>query len=199
VGAGAEVADLGSVDYGFFITGLDIAHRVSVKARFGGSISQLRGEKEKIEREKIEKRARALASEELKALREKIDKMTGEAQKAEYFKASHYARGLENYYEGNLKMALLEFETVAQVDAGYMNTRYYAGLIKGILGQGKEDLYSPEIIKLYKSGVSKYVAEDYKGAKQEWEAILKIDPYNRLAIENLKEVNSILRNLEEEK
>ncbi|HRU39705.1 MAG TPA: conjugal transfer protein TraF, partial [Candidatus Goldiibacteriota bacterium] len=199
VGAGAEIADLGAIDYGFFITGLDITHRVSVKARFGGSVSAIRAEKERLDRERIEKRARMLAAEELKSLREKIDNMTGEARKKEYFKAVHYAKGLENYFDGNLKLALIEFETVAQVDIEYMNTRYYLGMIKGVLGQEKEQLYDKEIIRLYREGVSKYVKEDYAGAKKEWEAILKIDPYNRLALENLKEVNSILRNLEEQK
>ena len=34
------------------------------------------------------------------------------------------------------------------------------------------------------------------GAKREWEKILAIDPYNRLALDNLKEVNSILLSIE---
>lgn len=198
-GAGVEVFNYGSIDYGFFITELDLQHRVSFKARFGESVINQRANKEKLEQEKIEKKARILAAEELKSLREKIDKMTGEAKKEEYFKASHYAKGLENYFDGNLKMGLIEFETVFLVDQEYMNTRYYIGLIKGVLGQGREKLYSDEIIKHYRLGVEKYVKEDYVGAREEWEKILKLDPYNRLAIDNLKEVNSILRNLEETK
>jgi hypothetical protein len=198
-GAGVEVFNYGAIDYGFFITELDVQHRVSFKARFGDSVIAQRANKEKIEMEKVEKRARVMAAEELKTLREKIDKMTGEAKKNEFFKASHYAKGLENYYDGNLKMSVIEFETVFQADPEYMNTRYYLGLIKGILGQVREKLYSDEIIKIYRTGVEKYVKEDYAGARDEWEKILKLDPYNRLAIDNLKEVNSILRNLEETK
>jgi hypothetical protein len=198
-GAGVDIFNYGSIDYGFFMTGLGVQHRMSFKARFGDSILAQRANKEKIELEKIEKKARQMAAEELKGMKEKIDKMAGDARKNEYFKASHYAKGLENYYDSNLKMAVIEFETVFQADPEYMNTRYYIGLINGILGQSREKLYSDEIIKLYKAGVEKYVKEDYAGARDEWDKILKLDPYNRLAIDNLKEVNSILRNLEETK
>jgi hypothetical protein len=199
IGAGAEVLNAYSIDYGFFMTEIGTQHRVSLKARFGDSVLNQRVNKEKLDRERIEKRARLLAAEELKTLRDKIDRMTGEVKKNEYFKAMHYARGLENYGDANMKMSLLEFETVFQADPDYMNVRYYIGLIKGILGQEKDKLYADEIVKLYRAGVDRYVKEDYAGAKAEWEKILKIDPYNRLAIDNLKEVNSILRNLEEPK
>ncbi len=197
IGAGITLFETGSLDYGMFFTELDISHRLSLKMRFGESVLEQRINKEKIEREKIEKKARLLAAEELKNMREKIDKMAGEAKKNELFKAMHYTKALENYYDGNLKMSLLEFETVYQADQNYMNTLYYISLLKSMLGQGKEKLYSDEIIRIYRAGVDLYVKEDYEGARQEWEKILKIDPYNRLAIENLKEVNSILRNLEE--
>jgi hypothetical protein len=197
LGAGINLFNVGAIDYGVFFTEIGLSHRFTLKARFGDSVIEQRANKEKLELEKIEKKARLLAAEELKGMREKIDKMAGEAKKSELFKATHYTKGLENYYDGNLKMSLLEFETVYQVDTEYMNTRYYIGLIKGILGQGRDQLYSDEIIRLYRSGVDKYVKEDYAGARDEWEKILKLDPVNRLAIENLKEVNSILRNLED--
>jgi len=196
-GAGLELFNTVYLDYGFFITEIGTQHRISLRSVFGESVIEERLNKEKLEAQKIEKRARLLAAEELKNMREKIDKIAGESRQKEYFKAIHYTRGLENYYDNNLKMALIEFETVFQADQNYMNTQYYISLIKNILGQGRDMLYSEEIIKLYRSGVEKYIKEDYKGAKQEWEKILKIDPYNRLAIENLREVNSVLRNLEE--
>ncbi len=196
-GAGVEIFNMVYFDYGFLITEIGTQHRISLRSVFGENIIEERLNKEKLEAQKIEKRARLLAAEELKNMREKIDKIAGESRQKEYFKAIHYTRGLENYYDNNLKMALIEFETVFQVDKNYMNTQYYISLIKNILGQGRDMLYAEEIMKLYRSGVEKYIKEDYKGAKQEWEKILKIDPYNRLAIENLREVNSILRNLEE--
>ncbi|MCX8094099.1 MAG: hypothetical protein N3E50_08045 [Candidatus Goldbacteria bacterium] len=197
LGAGVEFFQMIFIDYGFFITELGTQHRISLRSVFGESVIEGRANKEKIEAQKIEKRARMLAAEELKNMREKIDKIAGESRQKEYFKALHYTRGLENYYDGNLKMALIEFETVYQADRNYMNTQYYISLIKNILGQARDALYSEEIIKLYRAGVEKYIKEDYKGAKEEWEKILKLDPYNRLAIENLREVNSILRNIEE--
>lgn len=197
LGAGVEFFKTSFFDYGFFITAIGMQHRVSLRFVFGENVIEERLNKEKLEAQKIEKRARLLAAEELKNMRQKIDKIEGELKQKEYFKAIHYTRGLENYYDNNLKMALIEFETVYQADQNYMNTLYYISLIKNILGQGRDALYSEEIIKLYRAGVEKYVKEDYNGAKQEWEKILKLDPYNRLAIENLREVNSILRNLEE--
>ncbi|MBP7791924.1 MAG: PorV/PorQ family protein [Candidatus Goldbacteria bacterium] len=196
-GAGIELFNTAFVDYGFFVTEIGTQHRMSLRFAFGESIIEKRLNKEKVETQKVEKRARLLAAEELKNMREKIDQIAGESRQKEYFKAIHYTRGLENYYDGNLKMSLIEFETVFQADQNYMNTRYYISLIKNIIGQSRDALYNEEIIKLYRSGVEKYVKEDYKGAKREWEKILELDPYNRLAIENLREVNAILRNLEE--
>ena len=189
--------NIGALDYGVFFSELDVEHRFSLKARFGESVLDQRDNRDKIQQEKIEQKARLLAADELKSMREKIDKMAGEAKKDEFFKALHYTKGLETYYDGDLKRAVVEFETVRQVDPNYMNTNYYIGLIRGELGQGRDQLYSDEILKIYRAGVDKYIKEDYAGAKEEWEKILKIDPYNRLAIENLKEVNSIIRNLEE--
>ena len=188
VGAGLDIMNIGAIDYGVFFSELDVEHRFSLKLRFGESVLDQRANREKIEQEKIENKARMLAADELRSIREKIDKMTGEAKKKEFFKASHYARGLETYYDGDLKSAIVEFETVQQVDPNYMNTNYYIGMIRGKLGQSKGQLYSDEILKIYRAGVDKYIKEDYAGAKEEWEKILKIDPYNRLAIESLKKL-----------
>lgn len=196
-GIGIKFFNMMFVDYGFFITEIGTQHRISLRSVFGENIIEGRINKEKIEAQKIEKRARLLVAEELKNMREKIDKISAESKQKEYFKAIHYTKGLENYYDNNLKMALIEFETVYQADNNYMNVQYYISLIKNMLNKKPEYLYSEEILKLYRAGVEKYIKEDYIGAKQEWEKILKIDPYNQLAIENLRELNSILKNLEE--
>ncbi|HDQ26050.1 MAG TPA: hypothetical protein ENN43_04810 [bacterium] len=197
-GAGIAVLELGEVDYGLFISELGMQHRFSVRMRFGKSVIEARRNREVVEQEKIEKKARLLAAQELESLRGRIDKMAGEAQKEERFKALHYTRGLEAYYENELSRALAEFDTVRRAPGGanYMNTAYYISVVENMLRRTGEEVYSEEILALYRAGVEKYVTEDYKGAKTEWEKILKIDPYNRLAAENLKEVNAILRNLE---
>jgi outer membrane protein assembly factor BamD (BamD/ComL family) len=82
------------------------------------------------------------------------------------------------------------------MDREYMSVAYYRGFIAGLIASKKQSNYSDEIVALYRDGVNKYLAQDYKGAKESWEKILKIDPYNRLAIENLKEVNPLIREVE---
>ena len=196
LGAGLFIADFAAIDYGLVFTGLDTQNRLSLKFRFGPSVSDLRANREKNRRKEIEKQARLLATKELSSLREKIDKLTGEAKKEERFKAFHYSKALESYFDGDLKRALLEFETVYKADDKYMNAQYYISLIKSMSKQVVEGLYSDEILALYRAGVDRYLREDYKGAKEEWERILKIDQYNKLAIENLREVNRLIRDLE---
>ncbi len=195
-GAGVAVMDSYMLDYGFFMNEIEGQHRISLKVRLGDNISDLRARKEEIEAKKIEEKAKIMVSKELSTMKSSLDKIKKESAKAEYFKASHYTKALEAYYENDYKRAILEFETVYRLDTNYLNTAYYVSMVKTILRKSNEEMYSEAILKLYKSGVDKYVNEDYRGAKSEWEKILAIDPYNRLALDNLKEVNSILLSIE---
>lgn len=191
-GAGLTLFDSVTLDYGIFMTELDTQNRFALKYVFGDYIPDLRKRKSEIEQQKIEKMAKMLATKELEQLRGNIDKMRDK----ERFKALHYSKGLESYFDGDLKRSLAEFQTVYELDKEYMSVIYYTSYIKGMMDRTKQGTYSDEVVKLYRDGVTLYLKQDYKGAKDKWDAILKIDPYNRLAIENLKEVNPLLRDLE---
>ncbi len=191
-GAGLTLFDSITLDYGLFLTELDTQNRFALKYVFGDDIPDMRKRKAEIDQEKIEKMAKVLAAKELEQLRGNIDKMKDK----ERFKALHYSNGLESYFDGDLKRSLAEFQTVYDIDSGYMSVTYYTSYIKGLMDRSKQGAYSDEVVKLYREGVELYLKQDYKGAKAKWESILKIDPYNRLAIENLKEVNPLLRELE---
>lgn len=195
-GAGISVMENYMLDYGYFMNDIEGQHRVSVRARFGENVSDLRARKEEIENKKVEEKARAMASKELQEMKKTIESIKKDSAKLEYFKASHYTKGLEAYYENDYQRAVLEFETVYRADINYLNTAYYVSMVKTILRKSKEEMYSDAVLKLYKSGVDKYMNEDYTGAKKEWEKILAIDPYNKLALDNLKEVNSMLLGIE---
>lgn len=198
-GAGIRLFNTVTVDYGIFFTGIGEQNRFSFTADFGGDIREARKHISEIEEARVEKKAKDLAAKELAELRGDIDKMTGKVREKERFKAIHYTQGLEAYFDGDLKGALLEFNTVYDMDSGYMSVAYYKGFVAGLLARSKQSNYSDEIVALYRDGVNKYLAQDYKGAKESWEKILKIDPYNKLAIENLKEVNPLIREVDEMK
>src|ERR1035437_444727 len=191
-GAGLTLFDSITLDYGIFMTELDTQNRFALKYAFGDNVADLRKRKEEIEEQKIEKMAKVMAAKQLEQLRGNIDKMKDK----ERFKALHYSKGLEAYFDADLKMSLAEFQTVYDIDSEYMSVTYYTSYIKGLMARTKQGAYSDDVVNLYRDGVSLYLKQDYKGAKAKWESILKIDPYNKLAIENLKEVNSLLRELE---
>lgn len=192
IGAGLTLFESLTLDYGLFFTETEPQNRFALKYVFGDNVPDLRKRKSEIEQEKIEKMARMLAAKQLEQLRGNIDKMKDK----ERFKALHYSRGLESYFDGDLKRALAEFNTVLEIDMEYMSVVYYTSYIKGLMDRTKQGEYSEAVLKLYREGVGLYLKQDYKGAKEKWESILKIDPYNRLAIENLKEVNPLLSELE---
>jgi tetratricopeptide (TPR) repeat protein len=196
LGAGLDLFDSVSVDYGFFMTGIDDQHRVSLRMRFGGNMSEARQNRDANENAKIEAKAKKMAAEELEKMKKSIEDLKKDASTKEYFKALHYTKGLEAYFDSDYKRSLAEFETVRNIDDNYLNTRTYLSMLRNILSKSKQENYSDEILKLYRSGVEKYMKQDYKGAKADWEKILKIDPYNKLATDNLKEVNSLLRDIE---
>ena len=52
-------------------------------------------------------------------------------------------------------------------------------------------------MNLYYAGVDLFVQKKYQEAINEWEKILAIDQYNKLALRNIKEAKSRLRKLKE--
>jgi hypothetical protein len=196
MGAGIKLFGDFRVDYGIFFTDLGTQNRFSLTADFGENVPDMRARKAELEEARIERKAKEIGAKELAQLRTQIDQLAGKVKEKERFKAVHYTRGLEAYFDGDLKGALLEFNTVYDMDKEYMSVVYYRGFVAGLIASKKQSNYSDEIVALYRDGVNKYLAQDYKGAKESWEKILKIDPYNRLAIENLKEVNPLIRDVD---
>jgi len=113
----------------------------------------------------------------------------------EAFKSQKYAQGLQLYSEGEYEEALTEFETVARFDPDYLSVQEYINRTKAELRDVKT--YSPEILAIYYRGIDLFVQKKYDEAITEWEKILEIDPYNKLARRNIREARDRLRKLRE--
>ncbi len=116
-------------------------------------------------------------------------------QADESFKSEHYSRGLQLFADGNYKEALAEFETVSRYDPNYLKVKEYINRAKAEMKDVGS--YSPQIMELYYRGVDLFVQKKYEEAIKEWEKILKIDPYNKLALRNIKEAKDRLRKLKQ--
>lgn len=113
----------------------------------------------------------------------------------ETFKSDRYARGLQLYADGYYDEALLAFEEVARADPNYLKVQDYLQLTRAEMKD--VTTYSPEILALYYRGIDLFVQKKYGGAIVEWKKILAIDPYNKLALKNIKEAEDRLRKLRE--
>lgn len=202
-GAGFDLLDTVSIDYGMFMTEVDTENRVSLKVKFGESVPKMQANKQAIEEKKIADKARELVAKEMEKAQKELEKLKAElltqkndAVKQEYFKSFHYTKGLEGYYANDYKLSYAEFDTVYKADPNYLNVKYYYSLLKSIMEKQGAEVYSEKILEIYRKGVDLYMKEDYKGAKAEWEKILAIDQYNKLALENIKEVNDLIMRLE---
>jgi tetratricopeptide (TPR) repeat protein len=113
----------------------------------------------------------------------------------EAFKSDRYARGLQLYADKKYEEALLAFEEVARVDPNYLKVQEYLQLTRAEMKD--VTTYSPEILALYYRGIDLFVQRKYSEAIAEWKKILAIDPYNKLALKNIKEAEDRLRKLKE--
>jgi tetratricopeptide (TPR) repeat protein len=113
----------------------------------------------------------------------------------ESLKSERYSKGLQLFSDGNYQEALEEFETVAKYDSDYLNVEYYIQRSKAEMKDVSS--FSPEILNMYYTGVDLFVQKKYEEAIREWEKILEIDPYNKLAIRNIKEAEDRLKRLKE--
>lgn len=113
----------------------------------------------------------------------------------EGFKSERYSKGLEQFANGSYQEALAEFETVARYDDEYLNVQYYIQRSKAEMKDVSS--FSPQILEIYYSGVDLFVQKKYEQAIREWKKILEIDPYNKLALRNIKEAEARLRKLKE--
>jgi len=113
----------------------------------------------------------------------------------ETFKSEKYARGLQLYSDGEYEEALVEFEAVARFDPNYLRVQEYIARVKAEMRDVRT--YSPEVLTIYYNGIDLFVQKKYEEAIVEWEKILKIDPYNKLARRNIREARDRLRKLKE--
>jgi tetratricopeptide (TPR) repeat protein len=135
---------------------------------------------------------------QISRLQERFEEETSLSEKLladEAFKSQKYALGLQLYSDGEYDEALTEFETVARFDPDYLSVQEYINRTKAELRDVKT--YSPEILAIYYRGIDLFVQKNYEGAITEWEKILEIDPYNKLARRNIKEARDRLRKLRE--
>jgi tetratricopeptide (TPR) repeat protein len=113
----------------------------------------------------------------------------------EAFKSERYAKGLQLYSDGDYEEALAEFEAVARFDPNYLRVQEYINRTKAEMRDVRT--YSPEVLALYYNGIDLFVQKKYEEAIREWNKILDIDPYNKLARRNIKEARDRLKKLKE--
>ncbi len=113
----------------------------------------------------------------------------------EAFKSENYARGLQLFSDGSYKEALSAFETVAGSDQNYLKVQEYIARTKAQMRNVTS--YNQAILDLYYKGIDLFVQKKYEEAIAEWKKILAIDPYNKLAMRNIKEAEDRLNKLKE--
>lgn len=113
----------------------------------------------------------------------------------ETFKSEKYAKALELYAAGEYEDALAELEAIARFDPNYLDVQDYINKAKAATKDVRS--YPPEIMNIYYRGIDLFVQKKYEEAIAEWQKILEIDPYNQLALRNIKEAEQRLRKLRE--
>jgi TolA-binding protein len=110
-------------------------------------------------------------------------------------KSRLYADGLQAFSEGRYEDAESVFREVAVLDPAYLKVQEYIGRSQAMQTEITEQ---PERIKqLYREGLDLFVKKQYQAAIVKWEEILAIDPYNKLATQNIQEAQRRLKKLEE--
>lgn len=112
----------------------------------------------------------------------------------EQVKNQHYNRGVELYSQEDYDNAIIEFETVLKFDPNHRQAREFLQKARG--AKRNPTTYSKEIMGLYYQGIDFYVAGEYRKAIDVWNRILRIDPYNNLALKNIADAEKKLKELE---
>jgi tetratricopeptide (TPR) repeat protein len=110
-------------------------------------------------------------------------------------KSRRYADGLQAFSENRFEDAAEAFREVQALDPNYLRVDEY--LNRSIAAQRKVSSYPPEIMALYTQGLNYFVNKQYQQAIDTWREILEIDPYNKLAYDNIAEAEARLRKIEE--
>ncbi|MBN1899102.1 MAG: PorV/PorQ family protein [Spirochaetes bacterium] len=120
-------------------------------------------------------------------------KIVGKIVADEQFKREHYTKGLELLEKEDYDGAIAEFSTVIRFDPKYIEAEEY--LKRAQAAKRKPTSYSKAIMSLYYKGIDLYVAGEYEKAIVEWKKILKIDPYNKLALRNISDAEKKINEL----
>ncbi len=116
----------------------------------------------------------------------------------EYSDEALYAKGLFLQKQGKFKDAVKLYETVSKVNPSHLYCRYNLGVINAMFGEYEEALkFINEIIDLEETYVDAYTLKgkvlesmkDIKGAKENYNKALSLDPQQSLATEGLKRLN----------
>jgi len=110
-------------------------------------------------------------------------------------KSRLYADALQAFSEGRYEDAEGAFREVAVIDPAYLKVQEYIGRSEAMQTEITDQ---PDQIKqLYREGLDMFVKKQYQAAIEKWEEILEIDPYNKLATQNIREAQRRLKKLEE--
>jgi len=152
-------------------------------------------EQQRVELEQQLLEERSTYEQQLGDLERRFKLEKDKLSESEAFKSEWYSKGLGLFSEGRYEAALEAFENVAAIDTNYLKVQEYIQRSKAEM----KDItsYSKEITDLYNRGIELFVNKQYTEAIAEWEKILEIDPYNKLALRNIEEARNRLRKLEE--
>jgi tetratricopeptide (TPR) repeat protein len=126
---------------------------------------------------------------------EQQKRVSTEGLAGEKQKSALYEQGLSYFADGKYPEALDVFNRLSTLDPGYLKVQEYVQRTKAQLRD--VDTYSPEVLQIYYKGLDLFIQKKYREAIAEWTKILKHDPYNKLALRNIREADERLRKLTE--
>ncbi len=143
---------------------------------------------------RFETERKKMAEELDNKLKEEKAKLKKQLTADDQFKRQHYTKGIELYEKGDYDGAITEFNSVLRFDPDYIEATEYLKKAKG--AKKKPSTYPKKTMDLYYKGIDFYVAGEYKKAVIEWKKILRIDPYNKLALRNIRDAERKIKELE---
>ena len=152
-------------------------------------------EQQRVELEQQLLAERSTYEQQLGDIQRRFKRERDRLSETEAFKSEQYSKGLGLYSDGRYEEALEAFEDVAAIDTNYLKVQEYIQRSKAEMRDVTS--YSKEIMELYQSGIELFVNKQYTEAIAEWEKILEIDPYNKLALRNIQEARNRIKKLEE--
>jgi tetratricopeptide (TPR) repeat protein len=176
------------------------AEKARLEADRQRSIDQLNQQynKQRADLELQLSREKAAAAQRLADMQRRLEQQTKTSSgdiTVEKQKAALYEDGLIKFGNGQYQEALDVFNRLSAIDPNYLKVQEYAQRTKAQMKNVEE--YGPEILQIYYKGLDLFVQKKYKEAIAEWNKILKNDPYNKLALRNIREAEERLKKLNE--